>query len=144
MGLHCHARRCHKTLITSLGGLKAIAISHPHYYTTMQDWAAEFNAPIYLHASDRGWVMRDSPWIRFWDGDTIELTRDVTMIRLGGHFAGGCVLHWARDEGVVLSGDIVQVTRCPCSLIYVELPQYATVASRHRQRHHPTPENSEI
>lgn len=80
-----------KTLITSLGGLKAIAISHPHYYTTMQDWAAEFNAPIYLHASDRRWVMRDSPWIRFWDGDTIELTRDVTMIRLGGHFAGGCV-----------------------------------------------------
>ncbi|OUE61788.1 hypothetical protein AZ002_004005 [Citrobacter freundii] len=54
--------------------------------------------------------MRDSPWIRFWDGDTIELTRDVTVIRLGGHFAGGCVLHWARDEGVVLSGDIVQVT----------------------------------
>lgn len=24
-----------KTLITSLGGLKAIAISHPHYYTTI-------------------------------------------------------------------------------------------------------------
>lgn len=57
-------------LITSLGGLKAIAISHPHYYTTMQDWADEFNAPIYLHANDRKWVMRDSPWIKFWDGDT--------------------------------------------------------------------------
>ena len=97
-------------LIAALGGIDAIAISHPHYYTTMQDWAAEFNAPIYLHASDRRWVMRDSPWIRFWDGDTIELTRDVKVIRLGGHFAGGCVLHWARDEGVVLSGDIVQVT----------------------------------
>lgn len=99
-----------KMLITSLGGLKAIAISHPHYYTTMQDWADEFNAPIYLHANDRKWVMRDSPWIKFWDGDTLELTRDVSVIRLGGHFAGGCVLHWARDEGVVLSGDIVQVT----------------------------------
>ncbi|STB59011.1 Metallo-beta-lactamase superfamily [Citrobacter freundii] len=99
-----------KMLIKSLGGLKAIAISHPHYYTTMQDWADEFNAPIYLHANDRKWVMRDSPWIKFWNGDTLELTRDVSVIRLGGHFAGGCVLHWARDEGVVLSGDIVQVT----------------------------------
>lgn len=99
-----------KTLIHSLGGLKAIAISHPHYYSTMQDWAAEFNAPIYLHANDRRWVMRDSPWIRFWQGDALELTRDVRVIRLGGHFAGGCVLHWARNEGVVLSGDIVQVT----------------------------------
>ena len=99
-----------KTLIASLGGLKAIAISHPHYYTAMQDWAAEFNAPIYLHTNDRQWVMRDSPWIHFWEGDTLELTQDVTVIRLGGHFAGGCVLHWARDEGIVLSGDIVQVT----------------------------------
>ena len=99
-----------KMLIASLGGLKAIAISHPHYYTTMQDWAAEFNAPIYLHASDSEWVMRNSPWIRFWQGDTLELAQDVSVIRLGGHFSGGCVLHWARNEGLVLSGDIVQVT----------------------------------
>lgn len=99
-----------KTLITSLGGLKAIAISHPHYYTTMQDWAAEFNAPIYLHASDSKWVMRDSPWIKFWDGDTLAIAQDIKLIRLGGHFAGGCVLHWAREEGIVLSGDILQVT----------------------------------
>ena len=99
-----------KMLITSLGGLKAIAISHPHYYTTMQDWAEAFDAPIYLHANDREWVMRDSPRIKFWGGDTLELTKDVTVIRLGGHFAGGCVLHWEHDEGVVLSGDIIQVT----------------------------------
>ncbi|MEW5289828.1 MULTISPECIES: MBL fold metallo-hydrolase [Erwinia] len=99
-----------KMLITSLGGLKAIAISHPHYYSTMQDWAEEFNAPIYLHASDRQWVMRDSRWITFWQGDTLQLTRDVRVIRVGGHFDGGCVLHWARDDGAVLSGDIIQVT----------------------------------
>ncbi|MBB1201826.1 MBL fold metallo-hydrolase [Enterobacteriaceae bacterium 89] len=99
-----------KTLITALGGLKAIAISHPHYYSTMQDWAEAFDAPIYLHASDREWVMRGSSRIVFWEGETLELTSDVSVIRLGGHFAGGCVLHWARGEGVVLSGDIVQVT----------------------------------
>lgn len=96
-------------LITALGGIKAIAISHPHYYTTMQDWAAAFNAPIYLHANDRQWVMRDSPWLNFWEGDTLELFGDVRVLRLGGHFAGGCVLHWAKEEGMVLSGDIVQV-----------------------------------
>lgn len=99
-----------KTLIDALGGIKAIAISHPHYYTTMQDWADAFDAPIYLHASDREWVMRDSPRIVFWEGDALALTRDVRILRLGGHFPGGCVLHWARDEGIVLSGDIVQVT----------------------------------
>ncbi|MGB7803046.1 MBL fold metallo-hydrolase [Buttiauxella sp.] len=99
-----------KTIISSLGGLKAIAISHPHYYTTMQDWAAEFNAPIYLHANDREWIMRDSPWLNLWQGDSLKLTADVSLICLGGHFAGGSVLHWARDEGVLLAGDILQVT----------------------------------
>ena len=99
-----------KTLIAALGGLKAIALSHPHYYTTMQDWAAEFDVPIYLHARDREWIMRDSPRITLWEGDTLTLAADVSLIRLGGHFAGGSVLHWARNEGVLLSGDIVQVT----------------------------------
>ena len=57
-----------QTLIAALGGLHAIAISHPHYYTTMQEWAAAFDAPVYLHASDREWVMRNSPAIHFWEG----------------------------------------------------------------------------
>lgn len=39
-----------RALVDALGGISAIAISHPHYYTTMQEWAAAFNAPIYLHA----------------------------------------------------------------------------------------------
>ncbi len=65
MGLHRQPRRGDKTLVSALGGLKAIAISHPHYYSCMQDWAAEFKAPIYLHGDDRQWVMRDSPWITF-------------------------------------------------------------------------------
>ncbi|EKC6209748.1 MBL fold metallo-hydrolase [Cronobacter sakazakii] len=99
-----------KTLIAALGGLMAIAISHPHFYTTMQDWAAAFNAPVYLHASDREWIMRDSPFIRLWEGDELTLAEDIRVIRLGGHFAGGCVLHDARGDGLLLTGDILQVT----------------------------------
>ena len=34
----------------------------------------------------------------------------VTLVRLGGHFDGGTVLHWAEGEGVLLAGDILQVT----------------------------------
>lgn len=58
-------------LIKGLGGLADIAISHPHYYTTCQDWAAAFGCPVHLHAADREWVMRPDPAIRFWDGDTL-------------------------------------------------------------------------
>lgn len=98
-----------ESIIRALGGIHAIAISHPHYYSTMQDWAAAFEAPIYLHADDQQWIMRQSPHIQLWQGDEWDLLPDVTLLRLGGHFSGGCVLHWAQHDGVLLSGDVVQV-----------------------------------
>ncbi|HHS9742124.1 TPA: MBL fold metallo-hydrolase [Raoultella ornithinolytica] len=97
-------------LIAALGGIDAIAISHPHYYTTMQDWAAAFDAPVYLHASDSEWIVLDSPAIRLWQGDAFELWPSVQLLRLGGHFAGGTVLHWREGDGTLLVGDILQVT----------------------------------
>ena len=101
-----------KALIAALGGLSAIAISHPHYYTTMQDWAAAFDAPIYLHAADREWICRDSDHVRLWDEEALALSSSVTLVHGGGHFEGGTVLHWTGGDGkgVLLAGDIVQVT----------------------------------
>jgi hypothetical protein len=99
-------------IVKALGGLSGIAISHPHYYSSMVEWAQKFGAPIHLHAADRQWVMRADPSIKFWDGDTLTLARGVTLIRCGGHFAGGAVLHWAQGaggKGALLSGDIVQI-----------------------------------
>lgn len=99
------------SLVEALGGITAIAISHPHFYTTMVEWSRAFGAPIHLHAADRDWVRRHDPAIRFWDGDTLALAPDVTLIRCGGHFPGGTVLHWAKDDrGVVCAGDILSVT----------------------------------
>jgi hypothetical protein len=92
--------------IDSRGGLHAIAISHPHYYSTMVEWAHRFDCPVWLHADDRTWVMREDPKLRFWSGETHDLGDGLTLIRCGGHFAGGTVLH--RD-GDLLAGDIVQV-----------------------------------
>jgi len=100
-------------LLKGLGGVAAIAISHPHYYTTMVEWSHALGGiPIHLHAADRQWVMRPDPAVQFWEGDTKTLAQGITLLRLGGHFAGGTVLHWAGwdgGRGVVLSGDILQV-----------------------------------
>ena len=54
--------------------------------------------------------MRDSPAIQFWEGDSMDMLPDVRLLRLGGHFAGGTVLHWDKEDGVLLAGDIIQVT----------------------------------
>ena len=100
-------------LINGLGGLSAIAISHPHYYTTMLEWSRAFgDIPVHLHAADREWVMRDGPALAFWDGDTKELAPGLTLIRCPGHFDGGQLLHWAdgpSGRGAMLSGDLLQV-----------------------------------
>lgn len=99
-------------MVNALGGLKAIAISHPHYYSTMIDWSRAFgDVPVYLHAADREWVMRPDPIIHFWDGETLPLGAGLTLIRCGGHFAGGTVLHWpdgGEGRGALLTGDIIQ------------------------------------
>jgi hypothetical protein len=99
--------------IDAEGGLAAIAISHPHYYTAMVEWAHRFACPIYLHEAERKWVLRPDPSIRFWDGDTYELGAGLTLVRCGGHYEGGQVLHWfdesRADRRALLVGDIVQV-----------------------------------
>ena len=101
-------------IVRALGGVAGIAISHPHYYSSMVEWSRAFgNAPVWLHAADRRWVMRADPVVGFWDGETKQLAPGVTLIRCGGHFAGGTVLHWAQGaggKGALLSGDIAQVT----------------------------------
>lgn len=95
-------------VVERVGRLEAIAISHCHYYSTMVEWAHAFGCPVYVHADDRRWIMRPDSSIELWEGEQLELKPGLTLLRLGGHFAGGQVLHWAAER-TLLSGDIVQV-----------------------------------
>jgi glyoxylase-like metal-dependent hydrolase (beta-lactamase superfamily II) len=99
--------------LQELGGVSAIALSHPHYYSAIVEWSRAFaGAPIYIHAADRQWVMRPDPAIVFWEGETKTLGDGLTLIHGGGHFEGGTMLHWAagaEGRGVLLPGDIIQV-----------------------------------
>jgi hypothetical protein len=98
--------------INELGGISKIVISHPHFYSSMIEWAYEFGASIHLPATDRQWLNRPDPKIQFWDGDSLELQSGLRVIRCGGHFDGSSVLHWqagANDQGVLLTGDTITV-----------------------------------
>ncbi len=103
--------------LNTLGGVDAIAISHPHFYDTMVEWSAAFDdAPIYLHRDNAPWVMRPDSRIIYWDGETYPLVDDITLIRCGGHFPGSSVLHWgsgAEGKGVLLTGDTIMVVADP-------------------------------
>src|SRR6266446_5613103 len=103
--------------VSARGGIGAIAISHPHFYSSMVEWADHFDAQIFLHAADREWVMRESPRIQFWEGTTLPLWDGLTLINCGGHFEGGTVLHWPAasrgrgSKGALLTGDIITVVQ---------------------------------
>jgi len=121
--------------VQALGGISSIAISHPHYYASMIEWSRALgDVPVYLHAADGDWVMRPHPAIVFWHGETHQLAPGLTMIRCGGHFPGGTVLHWAggaQGKGALLTGDVVQVgqDRKTVSFMY-SYPNYIPVNAR--------------
>jgi hypothetical protein len=99
--------------VREAGDVRAIAISHPHYYSGMVEWSRAFgDVPILLHAADREWVMREAPAIEYWEGETRELWDGMTLVRCGGHFAGGTVAHVPQlhnGRGALLTGDVIQV-----------------------------------
>lgn len=100
--------------VEQLGGISALALSHPHMYASMVAWSHAFGrAPIHLHAANERWVMWQDPVVAYWKGDSLPLDQGVSLHRCGGHFAGSAVLHWpqgAEGRGVLLSSDTLHVT----------------------------------
>jgi hypothetical protein len=99
--------------LRAIGGLSAIAISHPHFYASMATWSAAFgNCPIYIHVADAEWVQYPTPGLRLWQGETKEILPGVTLINTGGHFEGSVAMHWAQGHegrGLLLVGDSLTV-----------------------------------
>lgn len=99
--------------IAELGGVEAIAISHPHFYSAMLEWSEALGGvPIYLHEADEAWVRFDSPFLRFWNGDRFALTPHIDLVHLPGHFAGSTGLLWKngpRPGGSLYPGDAIQI-----------------------------------
>jgi glyoxylase-like metal-dependent hydrolase (beta-lactamase superfamily II) len=95
------------------GGIRAMAISHPHYYSSMRAWSEAFgDCPIWIHADDRKWVVSQAPQVTWWSGEMEPLFGGLTLVRCGGHFDGYQVLHWpagAGGTGALFAGDQPQV-----------------------------------
>lgn len=94
--------------VAGLGGIAAIAPSHPHMFGMQHEWSAAFaDAPVFVCEADAGWVQRDSPNIVTYDD--AEPLPGVVLRRTGGHFPGSAVAVWTGADGigVMLSGDSI-------------------------------------
>ena len=97
---------------TELGGVAAIASSHPHLVGCSITWAKAFDGvPVHYPAADQRWIRRPDDVIRLWSGRT-EILPGVELVQCGGHFPGSSVLHWpagAGGLGALLVGDTLMV-----------------------------------
>jgi glyoxylase-like metal-dependent hydrolase (beta-lactamase superfamily II) len=97
--------------INGKGGLKAIVISHPHFYTTHLEWATQFKCPVYVAADDAEWLSReDKHGSRISYTGAKQVSAGVTVVQCGGHFDGSSVLHW--EKKLFIADTIMSVPVC--------------------------------
>lgn len=123
-----------EAFIRERGGLKAIALSHPHYYGTMASWGTVFGCPVLIHEHDRDWVVEPAACIEFWGGKQKELLPGLTLHCLGGHFPGSCAVLWS-DRRMLLPGDTFLVTRDGRHVSFMwSYPNYVPLPAQDVQR----------
>ncbi|KAI0204413.1 beta-lactamase-like protein [Astrocystis sublimbata] len=93
--------------IQDLGGLKAIVISHPHYYSTHLEWARAFKCPVYLAQEDQEWLVQRDDTQQVFITETETHVLGTKVLKLAGHFPGSLVLLY---EGRLLIADTFLAT----------------------------------
>jgi hypothetical protein len=92
-------------MVRDLGGVTAVAASHPHMFGAQLSWSAEFGGvPVYVNALDQEWLPRTHPAIQLWQ-DHSEPLPVLRLIHVGGHMRGSCVALTA--DGTLLVGDTI-------------------------------------
>lgn len=89
------------------GGLAAIAVSHPHYYSAIARWSEAFgNAPVWIHRADEPWIVHRPRNLQLWEGEQATLPGGFLLAHTGGHFDGYQV---GVHAGALFAGDQPQV-----------------------------------
>lgn len=98
--------------VEALGGVAAVATSHPHMFGVQVEWSHRFGSvPVYVAAADRDYLQREDPVVTAWQ-EQVEVLPGVVLYQVGGHFPGSAVARYAAPDGrgVLLSGDTVAGT----------------------------------
>jgi hypothetical protein len=98
------------TRIQERGPVLAIAASHPHMFGVQVQWSRALGGvPVLVCEPQLEWVQRPDPAIESWR-ERVELAPGLTLLEVGGHFAGSSVVHWqagADGRGVLLTSDTI-------------------------------------
>ena len=81
--------------VRELGGLAAIAISHPHFYATRRLERGLRRLPGLHPRGRREWVQYPGPGLRLWEGEAVEVLPGADADQHRRPLRGVDVLHWA-------------------------------------------------
>lgn len=107
--------------VRELGGVAAIAASHPHLTGASISWSHAYDAPVYHASADARWIRRPDERIELWS-DQRQILPGVTLVQAGGHFPGSAVAHWsagAEGRGALLVGDTMFVSADRASVSFM-------------------------
>lgn len=92
-------------LVHGLGGVAAVAASHPHMFGAQLSWSRAFgDVPVYVNALDAEWLPSPDPLIELWN-DESEPLPGLRLIHVGGHMRGSSVA--LTPDGTLLVGDTI-------------------------------------
>ena len=92
-------------LVHGLGGVAAVAASHPHMFGAQLSWSRAFGGvPVYVNSLDAEWLPAPDPLIELWEGQSEPLP-GLRLIHVGGHMRGSSVALTA--DGTLLVGDTI-------------------------------------
>ncbi|GKT47661.1 uncharacterized protein ColSpa_07842 [Colletotrichum spaethianum] len=106
--------------IKALGGIAAIVISHPHYFSTALHWAEAFDCKVYVSVEDGEWLTRRGDAHVLWEGQETELLDGQFLaVKVAGHFPGSSVLLWKSEKKLFVADSVMVV---PSGVYHVDRP----------------------
>ncbi|KAL0931397.1 metallo-beta-lactamase family protein [Colletotrichum truncatum] len=106
--------------IKDLGGIDAIVISHPHYFSTTLHWAEAFGCKVYISVEDSEWLGRQGDGYVLWEGQEMEFVDgQFTAVKVAGHFPGSSVLLWKSEKKLFVADSVLVV---PSGVYHVDRP----------------------
>ncbi len=85
--------------VEALGGVAAVATSHPHMFGVQVEWSHRFGSvPVYVAAADRDYLQREDPVVTAGQ-EQVEVLPGVVLHQVGGHFPGSAVARYAAPDG---------------------------------------------
>jgi glyoxylase-like metal-dependent hydrolase (beta-lactamase superfamily II) len=84
-----------------------IVLTHGPAFNRSDRLVQALGATVLVHKQDRSneWLGKNRMYCEFWEGESHQMTPDITLYHSGGHSGGHCLIYDAESPGFLFTGD---------------------------------------